>query len=196
METGGFDQQVGANLQRYRGAKGMSQAELAEVISTAQDRIPQQTIVKIEKGTRPLKFAEAVRISRALGIGIAELASPAEVVQRDAHYVSVLHRLSRLQSELHAYAQRLADELVGLSIVISLDRSVGNTPSPHILLSSEGFLQTNWGDQLNEYLMDSISKNPELTELRPDMVAPSYVEVLENVASRVWRRSNEDDPDA
>jgi transcriptional regulator with XRE-family HTH domain len=88
--TEGFelDEVVGANVQRYRTAKEMSQAELAAGMSReGGEHIHQQTIQKIEKGTRPLKYAEAVVLCRVLGMELDDLAH-GDANAADASFVS------------------------------------------------------------------------------------------------------------
>ena len=63
-----MDKHVGSNVQRFRVARGMSQSDLAEAMSQGGERVHQQTILKIEKGTRPLKYAEAARLSDVLQV--------------------------------------------------------------------------------------------------------------------------------
>lgn len=190
-----FDELVGANVQRIRKAVGLSQAELADAISTDDERIPQQTIVKIEKGTRPLKYAEAVRISKSLKVGLAELAAVPPRAQHDAHYRAASSRLSQLQSELAMFAPRLAAELVDLTTQLSLDRSVlrqEDGPSPHLLQNAEAWIRQDWGEVLNDGLMHALRAHPDLTDLRDDLAAPTYIEVLTNAANRNWQKAADD----
>lgn len=88
-----LDRLIGKNLQTLRVSKGLSQAELASAISTATERIPQQTIVRIEKGTRPIKFAEAVRLCRALDVQLDSLVGEDGEVKND-RALPRLHRTS------------------------------------------------------------------------------------------------------
>jgi transcriptional regulator with XRE-family HTH domain len=73
-----FNQRVGANLQLIRKAAGWSQADLADQLSRRGLPFHQPTILKIEKGTRPLRFEEAFEIANALGINVASLCQPAD----------------------------------------------------------------------------------------------------------------------
>lgn len=191
--------QVGANVQRLRVARGLSQVDLADAISVDGDRIPQQTIVKIEKGTRPLKYVEAIRIARALKVGVAELANVESRVQHDAHYLSKFQRLSQLQSQIATLGSSLAAELVDLSALVALDRSRGPDeigPSQHLVDSSESWMEQDWGGVLNDMLMQSVSSHPDLTQVDSDVSAPTYSEILMNASKRVWRNASADDSDA
>lgn len=87
-----FNQRVGANLQLHRKAKGYSQSDLAELLAHRGLPFQQQTILKVEKGTRPLKLAEAFAIAQILDIDLGALteqftnetiaASATEILQR------------------------------------------------------------------------------------------------------------------
>lgn len=69
-----FNQRVGANLARIRKAAGWSQADLATRLTFRGLPFHQPTILKVEKGTRPLKFDEACAIAEELGVNLTSLA--------------------------------------------------------------------------------------------------------------------------
>src|SRR5215217_5323917 len=68
-----FNQRVGTNLQLHRKAKGYSQSDLAGLLEQRGLPFQQQTILKIEKGSRPLKLEEASVIADTLGIELSAL---------------------------------------------------------------------------------------------------------------------------
>jgi transcriptional regulator with XRE-family HTH domain len=68
-----FNRRVGANLQRFRKATGMSQDGLAHELARRGLPFRQQTILKVEGGARPLKFEEAAAIAEILGLASADL---------------------------------------------------------------------------------------------------------------------------
>jgi transcriptional regulator with XRE-family HTH domain len=68
-----FNQRVGANLQLHRKAKGYSQSDLAMLLEQHGLPFQQQTILKIEKGARPLRLEEAVVIAEILEIDLNAL---------------------------------------------------------------------------------------------------------------------------
>lgn len=68
-----FNRLVGRNLQRFRKAAALSQADLAEHLSARGFPFQQQTILKVEKGARPLKFDEVVAIGEILGVPVTAL---------------------------------------------------------------------------------------------------------------------------
>jgi transcriptional regulator with XRE-family HTH domain len=63
-----FNVRVGGNLQQLRKEKGMSQTDLAQELTERGFPFQQQTILKIEKGARPLKLEEAQVIAEILGV--------------------------------------------------------------------------------------------------------------------------------
>jgi transcriptional regulator with XRE-family HTH domain len=81
-----FNQRVGANLQEIRKAAGWSQADLAAELTRRGMPFYQPTILKIEKGSRPLKLEEACAIADALEIDVASLC---RVVDNDAMAAAV-----------------------------------------------------------------------------------------------------------
>lgn len=62
-----FDEAAGAVVQRIRTEAGLSQADLAEKVAGAGVSMHQQTVAKIERGTRPLRLEEALAIAEATG---------------------------------------------------------------------------------------------------------------------------------
>ena len=65
-----LDVTAGENIRRLREQLGYSQAELARRVGGG---FQQQTIVKIEKGARPLRLAEAVAVADALSVDVSDL---------------------------------------------------------------------------------------------------------------------------
>jgi transcriptional regulator with XRE-family HTH domain len=73
-----FNQRVGANVQRLRKAVGMSQAELGRALGSHGFPMEQQTILTIERGSRPLKWEEGHAIAEVLGVDPESLTGPAD----------------------------------------------------------------------------------------------------------------------
>jgi transcriptional regulator with XRE-family HTH domain len=67
------DQQFGENVQRLRKVAGLSQAELAAAMTDEGFPMQQQTVLKLEKGQRPMRLAEAVALARILKAKVEEL---------------------------------------------------------------------------------------------------------------------------
>lgn len=65
--------EIGRAVQQLRTAAGMSQGELADQLTAMGEAFHQQTVLKIEKGTRALKFTEAVKIARVFRVSVDSL---------------------------------------------------------------------------------------------------------------------------
>jgi transcriptional regulator with XRE-family HTH domain len=183
---------VGSNVRAYRTARGMSQAELASAISDDGEHIHQQTIQKIEKGARPLKYTEALRICRALTVPVAALSEGPKHAATTTALLKRVGGLSDMAGELHQFARRLAPSLVDLAYAVGLVRVADQEDQPALFVfeNAQSFLEYNWGKDLNRYLLDSIRIHPDLAELNPDLEAPTYAEVLKRVSEldlRPWQ---------
>ncbi|MGD1255344.1 helix-turn-helix domain-containing protein [Mycobacterium seoulense] len=112
------DVAIGASVARFRTARGLSQADLAERIGVAQ-----QTVAKIEKGTRPLKYSEAAKIARVLRISTSALAARPENVIAEANAIELQHDLRLAIDHMSAVATDLAKIFVNLAVEIATDRA-------------------------------------------------------------------------
>lgn len=73
-----FNQRVAANIRRFRKAAGMSQAELAHELTARGFSWVQQTVVRVENGSQPLKLEEAAAVGKVLGVDLSVLSQSAE----------------------------------------------------------------------------------------------------------------------
>jgi ribosome-binding protein aMBF1 (putative translation factor) len=69
----GWNRSVGRNVKDARLDLGWSQTELAAEMALYGYTWQQQTVQKIEKGSRPLKLREALALMSILGISLKEL---------------------------------------------------------------------------------------------------------------------------
>lgn len=106
-DTDGYDVKVGENLRRLRLARGMNQEQLAAAVAERGIPFRQQTIVKIEKGQRPLRLREADAITEALEVAIDALVGEEAV----ADWAAVLIHHTR---EVDEQWRKLADAARGL----------------------------------------------------------------------------------
>ncbi len=84
-----MDRLIGGNVQQFRNAKKMSQAQLADAMTARTgQQVAQQTILKIEKGTRPLRYSEAVAVAEALDVPLGALA-PDRLVARERANIDI-----------------------------------------------------------------------------------------------------------
>jgi transcriptional regulator with XRE-family HTH domain len=154
-----FDKLVGSNVQKYRTASGLSQADLAAKLSAdGGEHVHQQTIQKIEKGTRPLKFAEAVRIATVLKVPLASFDQRPGSVRADARLLKQNTALFDLDSLLKDLASDLAHELAQLAFSVAVDRSSApEDRASHLrITTAEDWLATEWGERFSDYLLDAI----------------------------------------
>jgi DNA-binding XRE family transcriptional regulator len=70
VEDESLDVTVGANIKQCREQLGLSQGQVARLVGMG---FKQQTIVKIEKGDRPLKLSEAIRVAEVLSVEVKDL---------------------------------------------------------------------------------------------------------------------------
>jgi DNA-binding XRE family transcriptional regulator len=94
------DQQVGAQIKSLRSAVGMSQADLAQGLADhGVEGIYPQTVVKIEQGSRSLKFSEGLAIAAIFGIEAELLGGVWTIDPEEAH-------MRRLVRAMEAAAER------------------------------------------------------------------------------------------
>jgi len=67
------DELVGANIRQLRIAAGLSQGQLASKLG---ESYRQQTLLKIEKGSRPLRLTEAAVLAQVLDTTVDALLNP------------------------------------------------------------------------------------------------------------------------
>ena len=65
------DQRIGRNLAHHRIRRGFTQIALAAFLC-----VHRTTVIRIEDGTRPLRFREAIHIRDAFGLSLTRLAAP------------------------------------------------------------------------------------------------------------------------
>lgn len=67
------NERVGRNLKALRQAAGLTQTELAARLTDEGHPFAQQTVLKVERGTRPLKLDEAVDLANILDVTVGDL---------------------------------------------------------------------------------------------------------------------------
>ncbi|MBC6462620.1 helix-turn-helix transcriptional regulator [Actinomadura sp. HBU206391] len=81
LEWGTPEERFARNLRERREAMGLSQAELAERMVEAGHAFHQQTIARVENGTRAVRLNEAEQFARVVNSTVADLTrQPAEAV--------------------------------------------------------------------------------------------------------------------
>lgn len=101
------DEVAGAAIATYRAFAGMSQSELARKLDERGVSMAQQTVAKIEAGTRPLKLTEAAEIAEELGVTVADLLNPTDLIASRELLKhsenSILEALSKLSAAVWEY---------------------------------------------------------------------------------------------
>ena len=85
------DMTIGENVRRFREALGLSQAQLAQRLTdSGLEGFHPQTVLRVEKGMRPLRLAEALVFAEALSVEVAALSDldPTRAEQR-AHFLAI-----------------------------------------------------------------------------------------------------------
>lgn len=153
------DRQIGTSVAKYRAALGLSQTELGD-----QVEMHQQTIGKIEAGTRPLKFREASEICRVLGVTLDDLAAGPVQAGARAAYRQHLAAMAGLRAEVKSIADRIASALIGLAYTEGLNRVA---PDDHRVAANttrhaERWLTTGWGEMLDTAIMEVLAATPRV----------------------------------
>lgn len=182
VDPGHVDRLIGANIRRYREARDLSQAELAEQLD-----MHQQTVQKIEKGTRPLKHSEAIRFASALKVPLHELTARDTAAEIAAEAMRHSGRFSQLNRQVKALAKDIADALVDFALVsgfIQRGLHEGEIEDDEIgasLTAAQTWLIHNWGQTLNTQIMTALRSNEFLADMREEFDADSYAEVVQRV---------------
>jgi len=103
--------QVGQRVRQLRTASGFTQAQLAERAGMAT-----QAVSRIERGERSPTLETLDKLAAALGVGLAELADPAQALPRPKVFapglVAVIEPLVGQTNEVLDRAARLIEALV------------------------------------------------------------------------------------
>src|SRR5215217_7258380 len=83
-ESTNFNKRLGVNIRRFRKAANMTQAQLAQELTRRSFPWVQQTVVRVESGSQPLKLEEAIAIAEILGVDLVKLYGSPGNAQRDA----------------------------------------------------------------------------------------------------------------
>jgi len=96
-----FNKRVGANIQRLRKEKGMSQADLARELTARGYTFQHQGILKIEKGVRPLKAEEFIAVAEVLHVNPGVLSdAPAEAAFALTQLHNAMAALTEIQQQM------------------------------------------------------------------------------------------------
>jgi len=88
---------VRKNVARYRKEQSLSQADLAEKVSSGGIKFFPQTVQKIENGTRTIRLDEAMAIAEALGMSMGEFLRSESSPLADLEHAIAASRFGREQ---------------------------------------------------------------------------------------------------
>lgn len=111
-----YDALVGHNIREIRRASGMTQADLVADLAARGLSLRQQTIVKIEAGTRPLRLREAQLIAESFRVDVntltpATIAEAAALIRATRKVEDARLAIGRAVGELEVRQQALSDLL-------------------------------------------------------------------------------------
>lgn len=182
------DQLIGANVLRYRQARGLSQTQLADEIG-----VYQPTINKIETGTRPVRFVEAIAIARALGVGVDDLSAAPAQAGTAAAFAARFNALNVLTGELNSLAGRLASALVELADMTGVDRHAPDDyrATADVAERAKRWLTRDWPAELDQQLLENVRRHPYLADQPSARRASTYRDALTKLTKNVrdWRPS-------
>ncbi|WP_349319145.1 helix-turn-helix domain-containing protein [Mycolicibacterium canariasense] len=175
------DARIGKNLAALRVSAGLSQGELAEQIGVAQ-----QTVAKMEKGTRPLKYAEAVAISERLSIPLSALADTEGGVESTAVMLTAMHQINSVESFLERRAHSMARHLWTIASrlnAIKLGRRNRPRDWEAILDRATAYLETDWGSEFNDKLTHAVRSRCFDVGVLAEVDDVSYQAILTKLAN-------------
>ncbi len=106
-------------------------------------------------------------------------------------------QIEGMQEELRNFAERLAPMLV--YVALSESRLKGSELTKATIerleAASARVLGINWGRDLNNELLMALRSHPYLADIKPELAAPTYGEILKRVSQLpiVWPHIDESD---
>jgi transcriptional regulator with XRE-family HTH domain len=149
-----FDEAVGKNVAALRQGRGWSQSDLADRVNERGETFRQQTILKIEKGSRPMKLSEALNIAAALETSPFALwhGSQSERSGQIARQMSVVFARA---DDLRQAVANLYPDLVRLAYLLAQHR---DGVDPFVAETAMDFVESDWGFEVNEQLAEELRK--------------------------------------
>ncbi|ORI18850.1 hypothetical protein BJD99_19095 [Rhodococcus sp. 1163] len=168
---------IGRTIAALRVAKSMSQADLAEAVTKLGDSFQQQTILKVEKGSRPLKLTEALNFAEALGVlpavlwrGIKDTDATTSISHSTTRIQGLVIELTRAASTLQTGLINLATDLAvaGEDVAqFAVDNAVGYLQADYsqvVAQTMREVLRAEYGNLPEDFTVDTIR-----TESRPSI---------------------------
>ncbi|KXP02874.1 helix-turn-helix transcriptional regulator [Tsukamurella tyrosinosolvens] len=148
------NERVGKSLQNLRAVAELTQGDLAKKLTDYGVPIAQQTIAKIENGTRPLKYAEALAITQVMDdVSLNDLMMHAGL-KYDANHEAVdrLKKLEAALDRLKAAAKETQNELIASASFLRDDGEFVSARNRTMLdiLTRKELVDTTVRDGINE----------------------------------------------
>lgn len=176
------DRQIGSNIARMRASRGMSQTDLGDRIG-----MHQQTVAKVEAGTRPLKLREASEICQVLNVTLDDMAAGPVQAGVRAAYRQRLTALSHQRDEVKSIAHRIADTLIDLAYTEGLNRVAPDyhRVDANTTRHAERWLATSWGEMIETAIWDALSENPKVQQAAGAVAGQTIQEMLSAVKGSI-----------
>jgi len=118
------DEVVGRNVRAFREARGLSQAQVAEAaVNAGIPGFHPQTVLKVEKGTRALKFVEALTLAHILGVPTDHLYEPPSTATNDLKALQARRNLRRAHDALGTALREHVNARYECEVVLDLELS-------------------------------------------------------------------------
>jgi transcriptional regulator with XRE-family HTH domain len=146
--------QIGANIAKYRAARGLSQSALADLIG-----VRQQTVATMEAGQRALKYREAATVCEALQISLEDLGDDPQRAAHRAAFDRRFRAAAGIRNDLDVVAGRLARVLLDLAELAGANRHAPPDMQVPASAADEAarLLGTDWGAALNNDITTELS---------------------------------------
>lgn len=162
---------IGAAIQKFRVAAGMSQGELASKLADLGEPFHQQTVAKVEKGARPLKLTEALAVAKVLNRKVDDLTLSPHAIDKAAEERRAIDTLLKSAVALEEAAKRYeADRIELASWIVEERKAPGAFVSGALaVLSADpvGIVEQAQEETLREYLAElpGVEVDREVLEL-------------------------------
>lgn len=182
------DEQIGKNVRTFREAKNWSQQELAAAAGRQLgEAIHQQTVLKIEKGSRPLRLTEAEAFARALEVRLEMLSEDDAKVLSTARIASRSKAVEEMRDQLFQFAGELAQRLEDLALVATQNHQDAD---PRVVAQAGLLLANDWGDMLRDLLAGELHA-PEVREKDPVRILALNFHWLKDFLEEVARQGEQ-----
>jgi transcriptional regulator with XRE-family HTH domain len=113
-----------ANLRAAREAMGMTQTQLAELMTAKGFKWHQATVYKVEVGERQIQLGEALALADVVGLDVAVMATPGDEVVAHRRVTQALEDYHEARSKLLGAMDRYATRSAALRIALEQDAEV------------------------------------------------------------------------